>query len=231
MCFSAAGSFVLAAVLAGAGVASVAEGSSPRQRAFAAIPLIFAAQQACEGVVWLTVDTPSLASVNHLAVIAFLGVALVIWPIWLPFSLWLVERDTVRRRVLAGMLTLGVIDAVYAAILLARSTPVAAVVGHSLRYDHAGGGGMVANGLLLLAYITPTIAPLFVSTMRRTHALGALLVISLVAAILVERAALTSVWCFFAAILSSMVFATVRNARRSGMAERDKPVSLNQGYR
>ena len=231
MCFSAAGSFALGGVLAGVGIASVAKSATPRHHAFAAIPLIFAAQQVCEGVVWLTVDMPSRASINHLAVIAFLGFALVVWPVWLPFSLWQIERDIARRRVLAGMLCLGAIDAVCAAVLLARSTPVAVVAGHSLHYDHSGGGGAIVNALILLAYVTPTIAPLFVSTGRLTHALGALLVFSLVAAVLVERNAMTSVWCFFAAILSSMVFASVRQERRAGVPARGQPVSLDRRYR
>ena len=56
---------------------------------FASIPLVFAAQQATEGVVWLTIDGSAHATVHRLAVFAFLGLALVVWPIWLPLSLQL----------------------------------------------------------------------------------------------------------------------------------------------
>jgi len=77
---------------------------------FASIPLIFAAQQAMEGVVWLTIDGTAHATVERLAVIAFLAIALIVWPIWLPFSLRLIEHNSRRRMALmrnAGVRALG----------------------------------------------------------------------------------------------------------------------------
>jgi hypothetical protein len=218
MCFSAAGSFALSGILAGVGAASVARSPSARHRMFAGIPLIFAAQQASEGVVWMTMDAPGHATLNHIAVLVFLGFALVIWPMWLPFSLRLTERDPDRRHVLTAMLALGVIVGVAAAVLIARSTPVSVVAGHSIRYDHSGDSSATVNFIVLLGYAIPTIAPFFVSTAKLGRAIGAMLVFSLVAAALVEREALTSVWCFFAAILSSMVFVAVGQEERAGAA-------------
>src|SRR5690348_1383449 len=84
MCFSATGSFAIAGVLAGLGAASMVRNSSKAQRMFAAIPFIFAAQQATEGIVWLTIHDGQHASLHRLAVGAFLGFALIVWPIWLP---------------------------------------------------------------------------------------------------------------------------------------------------
>ena len=64
---------------------------------FAAVPLIFAAQQMAEGTVWLTMNG-EYPAVHRLAVISFLAVAFVVWPTWLSFSLRLFERSVVRRR-------------------------------------------------------------------------------------------------------------------------------------
>jgi hypothetical protein len=215
MCFSAAGSFALSGVLAGAGIASLTEGASDRHRMFAAVPLIFAAQQASEGVVWLTIDAPAADPVHRAAVIAFLGFALAVWPAWLPLSLFRTERDGHRRRLLAAMEALGVIVAIVSAVLLAKSTPVAVVAGHSIRYDHAGGGNTVIDALVVLAYLIPTVGPFFVSSASHARAIGTLLIVALVAAILVEREALTSVWCFFAAMLSGTVYLSVRQDHRA----------------
>jgi hypothetical protein len=173
---------------------------------FAAIPLIFAAQQAAEGVVWLTIAGPPDALLRRVAVYAFLALALVIWPIWVPCSLRLMERNAARLRALTVMCWLGGFVSVGAALLLMRWQPVAYVAGHSIRYDYPGSVDTPRDLLLPLAYFIPTITPLFISTAKLARTLGITLIVALVATILVQRDALTSVWCFFAAILSGVVF-------------------------
>ena len=58
-------------------------------------------------------------------------------------------------------------------------------------------------------------APLFVSTLPTARTIGITLVISLIATLVVERDALTSVWCFFAAILSLQTLGAVERVRAS----------------
>jgi len=65
----------------------------------------------------------------------------------------------------------------------------------------------------VLAYITSTVVPFFVSTSKLARTLGSTLVVSVVAAALIRREALTSVWCFFAAILSGVIFLAVNRSR------------------
>ena len=173
---------------------------------FASIPLIFAAQQAMEGVVWLTIDGTAHATVERLAVIAFLAIALIVWPVWLPFSLRLIEHNPGRRMALMGLLWLGVAAAAAAVVLLTRSQPVAVVAGHSLRYNRSGHATGWLEALVLLTYMAPTILPLFVSTVPLARVIGMVLVMSLVLAAVIERTALTSMWCFFAAILSALIW-------------------------
>jgi hypothetical protein len=208
MCFSATGSFAISGVLTAVGAASVARNSSRPHRMFAAIPLLFAAQQAAEGTVWLTMDGAH-PLVHGLAVNIFLGVALIVWPTWLPFALRLVERNPGRRRALGLLFWIGAVVAVYAAVLLARFRPVAQIAGHSIRYDYATSGDGLAGLVYLLGYATPTVVPFFVSTVSLARTIGAMLVASLVASALVQRDALTSVWCFFAAVLSALILIAV----------------------
>jgi hypothetical protein len=89
MCFSATASFAVAVALACVGAASMARNPSPRGRMLAAIPLVFAAQQATEGIVWLTVSGSAHVSLQPLAVDAFLAFALIVWPLWFPGALLL----------------------------------------------------------------------------------------------------------------------------------------------
>jgi hypothetical protein len=108
-------------------------------------------------------------------------------------------------------------------VLLARWHPVASVAGHSIHYAPIGGENTVLNGLLLLAYVVPTVAPFFVSSMTMARTLGGAFVVSLVVTLMVERAALTSVWCFFAAGLSALILVAVAREQSSAVAPQQSP--------
>jgi hypothetical protein len=214
MCFSATGSFAISGVLTAVGAASLARNSSKSHRMFAAIPLIFAAQQAAEGTVWLTMNG-GRGPLHQLAVNVFLAVALVIWPTWLPFALRVVEQNPSRRRALGALFWLGVAVAGYAAVFLARFPPVAQIAGHSIRYDYVSSDDGRSHLVYLLVYALPTVVPFYVSTLKMARPIGIMLVLSLIASVIVQRDALTSVWCFFAAILSGLILVAVERHERS----------------
>jgi hypothetical protein len=214
VCFSAAGSFAVSGVLAGLGAVSLAKSPSVRHRVFAAIPLLFAVQQAAEGVVWSTLSGGAGAALHGAAVLVFLGFALVVWPTWMPLSLALVERDPARRRVLAGFAVAGVLFSLFGAVLLAAGPLTSRIVGHCIRYEFGASHPIVASDAFFGGYLAVTIAPFFVSRTSLARPLGAVLLVSLALAILVQRAALTSVWCFFAAIVSGLVLVSVLRESR-----------------
>ncbi len=209
MCFSATGSFVASGVLAGIGYVAFSRNQSTRHRMYAAIPVLFAVQQAAEGVVWLAIHQPEQSWLLRLAVNLFLFFALVIWPLWMPLSLLRIEPDPVRRRWLAGLAGLGAVVAACAALILVQWQPVAQIRGHSILYAYSSGTTVIGPFLYLAVYAIPTVLPFFVSSARLARVTGAALVVSLVAAINFERDALTSVWCFFAAILSGLILAAI----------------------
>jgi hypothetical protein len=186
----------------------------------AAAPLLFGAQQAAEGAVWLTIGVPSHLAFQRLAVDVFLGFAMVVWPLWVPLSMQRAERDPARRRILTALCWFSGGVSLSAAILLSRWQPSAQVAGHSIRYDYPGTSNAALHALLVLAYIVSTIVPFFVSTTTLARTLGITLILSVVAATLIRREALTSVWCFFAAMLSALIlFAVSREQTPSQISE------------
>ena len=109
MCFSATGSFGVAAVVAGVGVVSAVQKKADAHRVLAATPLLFAVQQVAEGMVWRTIHDPA-STLNLVSISVFLGFALVVYPIWSPLALFLPERDPTRRKILGGLLAFGFIS-------------------------------------------------------------------------------------------------------------------------
>jgi hypothetical protein len=214
MCFSATASFALSGILIGVGAASLARNSSPPHRLFAAIPFVFAAQQAAEGIVWLTMGVPSHATLHDLAVSAFLTFALIVWPTWVPLSLQRIERDPARRRALTMLCWFAAAVSASALLLLTRWQPVAHVAGHSVSYHYPGTDNTALHVLMVLAYAVAILAPLFVSTATQARMLGVMLLVSVAVTFIAEREALTSVWCFFAAILSGLILLVVHRENR-----------------
>ena len=214
MCFSSTGSFTAASLLAGIGATCLARNEEPSLRLFAALPLLFAAQQASEGLVWLTIDEQPVGAVAHLAVLAFLCFAIVVWPMWLPLSFMLAEKDPRRRRILAGLSGAGALVGAVAAFLLATWRPSAHVDGHHIVYRFVS-GNPGSTIFPLLSYLLPTTVPFFVSTMRLARVMGLVLIGSLVLTVYAERSALTSVWCFFAALLSGLILTIVLREQRA----------------
>jgi hypothetical protein len=217
LCFSATGSFAISGVLTGIGAASLVRSTSKPQRMFAAVPLLFAVQQAAEGIVWLTIGDPQHATLHRVAVYAFLGVALVVWPSWLPLSLRRVEQNAGRQQTLTGLAWLGILVSTYAAVLLILWQPVARIAGHSIAYDYQRRDDLAIHVVYLLGYVVPTVIPFFVSTAWLARIIGALLIASLIVTVIVQRDALASVWCFFAAMLSSLILMAV--TRREPVGE------------
>lgn len=214
MCFSATGSFGVAAVIAGIGAVAIKQEKPPSHRMLAVVPLLFAGQQVAEGVVWLTIGRPDQAWLQSIAVALFLSFALVGWPMWVPISLFVAEKNPRRRRALAVFAWVGVTVGLYAAVLLIRGQPTAHVARHSIAYSYKEHGPALVLALYLPGYVLPTVVPFFISSISRAKIMGTVLVLSLLATFMIERQALTSVWCFFAAILSVLIVLSIGKDHR-----------------
>ena len=150
MCFSATGSFAVAAGLAGIGAVAVSRTKPPSHRLFAFVPLLFAIQQIAEGMVWLTMPSQD-SRLHHAAVDIFLIFAVVVWPTWVPLCLVPIERQPRRKKPLRVLLALGTCVSLYAGWLLFQGQPVAKIESHSLAYDYSEPG----NALVLALYLPP----------------------------------------------------------------------------
>ena len=157
---------------------------------------------------------------HTVAVAGFLVFAVVVWPTWVPLSLFPVERSAPRKKALGVLLAVGACVSIYAAWLLALGRPTAHVNGHSLAYSYTERGSGLVLALYLPVYVAASVVPFFISTMDRAKLMGIVLVGSLVATFIIERQALTSVWCFFSAILSGIIVLSITAEQRAHLSRR-----------
>ncbi|MDH5178596.1 MAG: hypothetical protein OEY07_02945 [Gammaproteobacteria bacterium] len=204
MCFSANASFTAAALLipGGAYCISLARRDAPQYLPFAVYPLVFGIQQFCEGLLWLSIVGEG--GVNKGAAYSFLFFSHVFWLVWVPGSVWYLESHAVKKRLWLLLVILGGIygSAMYLPMLLHNSVQVL-VVKNSIVY-HPGNifGAHIPGEVINLIYALIILLPLLAQSDRMIRNFGILILISLIFSRLVFNYAVTSVWCYFAAVLS-----------------------------
>jgi hypothetical protein len=204
MCFSAQASFTSSVVISAIGVATLNKVTEPKQRLFAVIPLLFGFQQFTEGVLWTTLRSGEHAWLQNVAAHAFLVAALIIWPIMIPTSMWLMEEAKQRKKILLClMLAGGILSLFYTCCLIFyHITPQI----NSFHILYLNDFPNRLGGSAFLFYFATTVVPLFVSSVRRMWLFGVLITISLLVTGVLFQEYLTSVWCFFAALMSVSIY-------------------------
>lgn len=210
MCFSATASFTSAAVLASTGAVALVLNKDSQQRSFVALPFMFGAQQAAEGVVWLTLQQNGLSSFHIAAVIAFMFIAFAIWPAWIPWAVSQMEPLKKRKLVLGVCQGMGLFFAVVATYVMATGHPRSEIVGQCLNYGfEKNTASFFPPNMHAIFYFSSTVMPFFISSQRWVKTTGILILVGLLITLSSWKYATTSVWCFFAAIASFYICAHI----------------------
>lgn len=207
MCFSSSASFGASALLSVAGVISVSRATSRQQLVFAAMPFVFAVQQFSEGMLWMSLQNTSYAPYNTLATHVFLLFAQVIWPMYVPFSVHVIERVTQRKKIMSVLMVFGLLLAVYLGYCLLRYPVSASIAGHHIHYDQSF--PLAKKKYFGLLYFIPTILAPLLSGYKPVHLIGYLFLAAYVISFLFFHFFLISVWCFFGAMISLAVIGIV----------------------
>jgi len=204
MCFSAEASFASGVVLSTIGVASLKTVGRPEQRLFAFIPLLFALQQFSEGVVWATLKSGGYERLQNAAAHLFLVAALVVWPVVVPLAIRYMEETRKRKIVLSGLLTAGIAVSLFYAFCLVYYQVTPRI--NSFHIQYVDNFPVQLVQVAFLFYVASCVAPLFVSSVRHMWLFGVLIAASAAVSSLFYSQYLTSVWCFFAALISGSVY-------------------------
>ncbi len=221
MCFSATASFVAGVSLSAVGLATLRQVRHRTEIPFAAIPLLFGVQQITEGVVWLTFrqDAPLLKQSMTYIYSVFSHVW---WPIYVPFAIGFLESSQWRKKILLGFQAAGIVVGLYLLYSIVTRPIVAEVVGRHIVYVSPH----FYLPAVMVLYLGATCVSCFFSSHGFVKLFGVLALLTFIAAYVVHIRALVSIWCFFAAVLSFLVYLHLRNREWGGFPEEPSPATV-----
>jgi hypothetical protein len=236
MCFSAPVSFTAATALIPVGLVTLHQAWRGDRRflGLAAFPLLFGVQQAFEGLVWLNLGGwhPERAPISALG---FLFFVYLVWPMLVPLAARGLESRPRHRLTLLGLgLAAGGAGAfVFLPLLLNAGWLEVSVVKRSILYHpRLLVGEQFSEWAFRIGYALIVTLPLLTSALANVRLFGGLVALSLILSALYFDHAFTSVWCFFAALLSLFILRLVRlDARTAPPGVRSAPTHAQEASR
>jgi len=202
MCFSATASFIAAGAIGAVGVATLRHVREPRTLLFASVPLLFALHQFTEGMVWLGLEGRiGPVALDHVAFL-FMLYAMGVLPLLMPAAVALMEPPGRRRRAILALTALGALVSAWDVYGLVSFESRVFAEHHSIAYRNP----LTGNYWISVLYILATCGALLLSTHRVVRWYGVLNVVGLTIAQVVKEYAFASVWCFYAAALSVVIY-------------------------
>lgn len=207
MCFSAEVSYGAASVLAILGYQTLKLTHERWQLPLAVIPSLFALHQFSEGVIWtfLGREIPPNAFF-YLFQFVYVFIAYLLYPTWFPFAVLTMETIPWRRYALGCLMLLGLGVAFLNIDRLPGENVIVKVEGHSLQYP-------VTDWVRGVPYIVAVCLPFLLSSRKRIWWIGAVGFVAFLITMYFYYWTVASVWCFFAALISMMLYGVVREQR------------------
>jgi hypothetical protein len=198
MCFSATASLVAGTALSATGAVTLSK-AKKNEIPLASIPLLFGIQQLIDGVVWLSFGMPVL---NAIAAHGYALFAFVWWPVFVPLALLAIEPDHTRRDIMKALALVGAAVSLFFLYFILSGTVTAKILNDCVAYGtpHPYPFGSLAF------YLLATCAPFFVSSNKILNMFGGVLLASFAIAAWFYFETFTSVWCFFAAVMSLIIY-------------------------
>ncbi|MBH9536509.1 MULTISPECIES: DUF6629 family protein [Novosphingopyxis] len=209
MCFSAEMNFVAAAGIGAVGLATMRHVKHPREVLLAAMPLLFALHQFTEGFVWLGLTGRINAMARDNTAFLFVLYAQALLPFLMPLSVWLLERQTWRRWVIGALTLLALGFSCYMTYSVVGFENCTYVEQNSIVYRNPRAESLWTGAI----YILVTCGSLVLSGNKVVRWFGVLNLIGLSIVAAVKEYAFSSVWCFYAAVLSVMLYFMFRQDR------------------
>ena len=219
MCFSATASFTAGAALLCIGALTLRRADRVAELPYAAIPALFGLQQLVEGGLWLTLADEA-SHLNSILTHVYSLFSHVLWPIFVPIAVLLLEAVPWRRNVLKVLAAAGSLSGIYLLYFWAVDPTTSKVIGHHIFYDSPH----FYIGIILVLYVLGTCVSSLLSSHAAVQWFGVATLASFTAAYAFSFWFI-SVWCFFAAIMSATIWLYFRQHRAIPASESEVCVS------
>ena len=205
MCFSASASFIAGTTLCAVGVVTLKKTEARTELPFAMIPLLFGIQQLTEGVIWLTFhyNAPLL---KQTMTYLYSGFSHALWPMYVPIAIGILESVRWRRKAIFAFEAAGAAVGLYLLYFIVTAPVVAEVIGRHIVYVSPH----FYQVPVMVLYLAATCVSCFFSSHGFVRLFGVLAFTAAIAAYVVHVLALVSIWCFFAAVLSLLIYLHLR---------------------
>ena len=222
MCFSAQASFTASVALLAISALCFKKTRSHAQQLLAGCPFFFGVQQALEGVVWLTVDTPTLWPMLHaIGIYGFLFFAYMFWPVYVPLTMYTLEKNSARKNIIRLLLLVGSGISLAGFIALTVFGFNANATHHHIVYEYIPNTAFpvesshnLIQNILLALYVMVVSGSLLLSSTPYMKVMGMLVTVAFIVAQIAYAVAFGSVWCFFAALISVVIYLSLRALER-----------------
>lgn len=202
MCFSATASFSLGAALLSLSVITSRRARTRSALPYALIPALFGIQQLLEGVLWLSLDASGRCGYPALVQI-YSVFSQVIWPVYIPLAVLLLEPPGKRRALIAALTVAGTLVSGFLLFYLAHEQVLAQAQSGHVAYIFPHFHEVAATGLYVLG---ACVGPLC-SSHRAVRIFGLAVTVALLITYVFYTVWFISVWCFLAATMSVLVLA------------------------
>lgn len=213
MCFSAEASFGAAAVVTTIGVISYKKAGKTPYRLLAMIPILFGIQQFVEGIVWTASMYTEFDWLLDISTSCFIFFAWIIWPFYIPFTMWKLEQNPTRKKILQFLLFIGIFISFTLTYVLLFNEVHAEIVDCSIRYNF----GSIPSYLWILTtlYLLTTVLSTFILDIPYMKFLGVLNLMTFFISKFYYHDTAISVWCFLAAISSMLILWIISHAKKN----------------
>jgi hypothetical protein len=202
VCFSPEGDLVGGLVVTAIGVDAYQHLRGRNDRLlFATIPLVLGVHLLDESLVWWGLEGPVPHSIGRIATWTYLVIAMLVVPVLIPLSILKLQLTSRRRLVIAPFVALGIAVATVLLITMLHGPVTVRLGSHHLAYSIG-----LRSGILIVAlYVVATCGSLLCSGYREIAIFGVANLIAVVVLARLTADGFTSLWCFYAAVVSGFI--------------------------
>lgn len=212
MCFSPTGDLVGGTIVVGIGIDACLHLKRRFEYvAIAALPIALGLHQIDETFVWWWLQGHVGSAVGHVTMWIYLVFALVVLPTLVPVMVFFFTPRTSRRWRLAPFIVLGMVMSAILLEAMRVGHPTVQLGTYHLAYTIGLRHGIVIIGL----YIVATCGPMLASGFGPMVWFGAANLVAVIVLALLCASGFTSLWCFYAALVSGAIAVHLRFSSRA----------------